>query len=443
MTESPAFPQQIIARKRDGGVLTSGDIDHFVAGLCDQSWSDAQVSALAMAILCRGMDTRERTALTRGMTRSGTILQWPRQGLRGPLLDKHSTGGVGDKVSLILAPILAACDCHVPMISGRGLAHTGGTLDKLETIEGFNTQIPEPRFQAIVREVGCAIVGQSAALAPADRRLYAIRDVTGTVPSRPLIVASILSKKLAAGLDGLVMDIKCGSGGFMTTAEQARQLAVEIIDTAAVLGLPAHALVTDMNAPLGTTVGHALEVTEALDFLSGEHRDARLGEVTLKLCAQALALGGTSDPEHAVEAALASGRAAEFFARMVAAQGGPSDIFAMPKPVPRAPVKIPLVAAQDGAFAGFDALQTGTLVMSMGGGRRQASDRIDPGVGLSHLCPPGTVVQRGDRLALVHGNDRDAAQTATRELSQQIHYDTDSSGPPLILDTLRCKATSN
>jgi len=429
-----AFPQQIIARKRDGGTLSESDIESFVAGLCDNAWSDAQVAALAMAIVCRGMQAEERTTLTRSMLHSGNVLKWPGDRLRGPVVDKHSTGGVGDKVSLILAPLLAACGCHVPMISGRGLAHTGGTLDKLESIPGFRTDMPLPGFQRIVEEIGCAIVGQSAELVPADRRFYAIRDVTGTVPSKALIVASILSKKLAAGLAGLVMDIKCGSGGFMTKREDASQLAREIVATAKQLGLPTRALITDMGVPLGTSVGHALEIREVLNFLSGGHRDPRLAEVTLALCKQALAVSDVADADASLNQALDSGRAAEYFARMVAAQGGPTDVFAGAVKLAQAPAQKPLTANDDGFFAGLDALQVGTLVLSLGGGRQQVSDPIDAAVGFSDLCPPGTPVQRGDPLAVVHARDAAAADAVIASLSGLVRLDS-SVPKPVIFET--------
>jgi thymidine phosphorylase len=286
------LPAEVIAAKRDGGTLTPAQIGHFVDGLVNGSWSDSQAAALAMAILLRGMGRAETVALTSAMTNSGERLDWADAGFTGPILDKHSTGGVGDKVSLVLAPIVAACGGVVPMISGRGLGHTGGTLDKLEALPGYNVDPSRDTLLATLRDCGCAIVGASAALAPADRRLYAIRDVTATVESVPLITASILSKKLAAGLQGLVLDVKTGSGAFAPSLDAARTLAQSLVDVARGAGLPARALITDMSQVLGTTAGNALELQETLDYLRGTAREPRLHEVTLALAAQMLHLGG-------------------------------------------------------------------------------------------------------------------------------------------------------
>ena len=289
---STAFlPQEIIRRKRDGGALGDDEIAFFVRGLTDGSIAEGQVAAFAMAVFFRGMAMGERVALTRAMAQSGRTLDWSGADLPGPVLDKHSTGGVGDKVSLMLAPLLAACGAAVPMISGRGLGHTGGTLDKLDSIPGYRTAPDLALFRKVVAEAGCAIIGQTADLAPADRRLYAIRDVTATVELIPLITASILSKKLAAGLQGLVMDVKFGSGAFMAEPERARELAESIAAVATGAGLPTTALLTDMNQVLGRTAGHALEVREAIDWLTGKARDRRLDEVTLALGAELLLLG--------------------------------------------------------------------------------------------------------------------------------------------------------
>ncbi|HVW18208.1 MAG TPA: thymidine phosphorylase, partial [Solirubrobacteraceae bacterium] len=329
---------ELIRRKRDGAELSSEEIAFLVGGLTDGSLTDAQAGALAMAICWRGMTDAERVALTGAMTRSGEVLDWSGVNLPGPILDKHSTGGVGDKVSLLLAPIVAACGGAVPMISGRGLGHTGGTLDKLESIPGYDVAPDDARLRRAVARVGCAIVGQTGTLAPADRRLYAIRDATGTVESIPLITASILSKKLAAGLDALVMDVKAGSGAFMAGLDGARELARSIVDVARGNGLPATALVTDMDSVLGRTAGNAVEVREAIDHLTGAASDPRLREVTLALCAELLALGGLhADPARALD----SGAAAERFAAMVAELGGPADLLERPDAhLPRAPVVV-------------------------------------------------------------------------------------------------------
>ena len=282
----------IIRRKRDGGVLSDEEIQFFVDGLADESLPAEQVSALAMAIFLNSMSFDEAATLTLAMARSGTILEWDPNEFDGPVVDKHSTGGVGDKVSFLLAPIMAACGCYVPMISGRGLGHTGGTTDKAESIPGYNATPGLVTFREVVRDVGCAIIGQTPDLAPADRRFYSIRDVTGTVESVPLITASILSKKIAAGLQGLVMDVKVGNGAFMENMDRARELAFSIIGTAAKAGPKTHAVVTDMNEVLGTTAGNALEIAESVRFLRNEVREPRLNDVTLALCAEMLLVAG-------------------------------------------------------------------------------------------------------------------------------------------------------
>ena len=332
MTSTSFFPQEIIRKKRDGGTLGEDEIAFFVRGLTDGAISEGQVAAFAMAVFFRGMSMDERTALTRAMTASGTVLEWP--DAPGPVLDKHSTGGIGDKVSLMLAPILAACGAVVPMISGRGLGHTGGTLDKLDSIAGYATAPDLATLRRAVAEAGCAIVGQTAELAPADRRLYAIRDVTATVESVPLITASILSKKLAAGLDRLVMDVKFGSGAFVVRIEEASELAESIVAVAGAAGLPCAALLTDMNQVLGRSAGNAVEVREAIEYLTGAARERRLHEVTAALAAELLVMSGLAPDDSVaramIETALDTGAAAERFARMAAALGGPSDLMERP-----------------------------------------------------------------------------------------------------------------
>jgi thymidine phosphorylase len=407
--------QELIRRKRDGGDLAGHEIEWLVRGITDGSVSDAQVGALAMAVFLRGMTPDERVALTGAMMRSGDVLDWSDAGLPGPVLDKHSTGGVGDKVSLLLAPIVAACGGVVPMISGRGLGHTGGTLDKLESIPGYDAVPDAERLRAVVARAGCAIVGQTARLAPADRRLYAIRDATGTVESLPLIVASILSKKLAAGLDALVMDVKVGSGAFMTDLDTARELAQAIVEVAAGNGLPASALITDMDRVLGRTAGNALEVREAIDHLTGAAADERLLEVTLGLCRELLALGGIeADPGEA----LRSGAAAERFAAMVAALGGPVDLLEAPeRHLPGAPVVRAALPERDGVVTAVDVRAVGMAVVTLGGGRRHEAEDVDHAVGLSEVAAPGERVGTADRpLALVHARDDAAAEAAVRAL---------------------------
>ena len=428
------LPQEIIARKRDRRVLTTAEIEAIVQGLTDGRLGDAQAGAFAMAVVLNGMDEAETVALTRAMAASGQTLHW--DDLPGPALDKHSSGGIGDKVSLILAPLLAAAGAFVPMVSGRGLGHTGGTLDKLESLPGFTTRPDLATFQRIVREVGCAIVGQTDDLTPADRRLYAIRDVTATVESRPLIVASILSKKLAVGSAGLVMDVKCGNGAFMTTLDDARALGRTIADVATAAGLPTNAVVTDMNQCLGRTAGNALEVAEAVAFLKGERRDPRLAEVTLTLGAELLQLAG-SDPNARtrLERHLADGSAAERFARMVAAQGGPRDVLA--RAAPPAPVVVTVPAAASGWITAIATRELGLAVIELGGGRTSPEQTIDHAVGLADVRGLGERVEAGDPLALVHGrNDDQARQIATRLAAAFTIGDTPPAVSPVILERL-------
>jgi thymidine phosphorylase len=406
--------QEVIRRKRDGHALSAEEIEWLVAGITDGSLSDAQVGALAMAIVINGMQGEERVALTGAMTRSGEVLTWD---LDRPVLDKHSTGGVGDKVSLLLAPIVAACGGAVPMISGRGLGHTGGTLDKLDAIPGYDTAPGRERFAAAVRAAGCAIIGQTGDLAPADRRLYAIRDATGTVESIPLIVASILSKKLAAGLDALVMDVKVGSGAFLPELEQARELAEAIVEVAVGNGLPTVAVLTDMDRVLGRTAGNAVEVREAIDHLTGAiSGDDRLIEVTIALCEQLLALKGLdADPRTALQ----SGAAAEAFARMVVELGGPSTLLERPDDhLAKAPVTVEAHAERDGVVAAVDVRAVGLAIIDLGGGRRREDDAIDHAVGLTEIAEPGERVGPGGRpVALVHARDEDAAERAAQAVS--------------------------
>ncbi|TXM96647.1 thymidine phosphorylase, partial [Methylobacterium sp. WL122] len=362
------LPQETIRRKRDGATLEPAEIADFIAGLTDGRVGEGQAAAFAMAVFFQGMSIAERVALTQAMTRSGSVLAW---NLSGPVLDKHSTGGIGDAVSLVLAPMVAACGGYVPMISGRGLGHTGGTLDKLASIPGYDATPDLDRFRRVVSEVGCAIIGQTADLAPADRRLYAIRDVTGTVESLDLITASILAKKLAAGLDGLVMDVKVGSGAFMAGIDAARALADSIVAVANGAGLRTVALITDMDAPLASAAGNGLEVAYAVDYLAGR-REPRFHAVTLALAAEMLVAGGLAPDLDAaatmLEASLASGRAAETFSRMLAALGGPADLMEHPtRHLPAAPV-IREVRAE-GKVARVATRAIGLAVIGLGGGR--------------------------------------------------------------------------
>ena len=433
-------PSEIIRIKRDGGVLGAAQLQSFVDGLASGDWADSQAAALAMAILLRGMDTAETVALTAAMTRSGEVLQWGDTGLHGPILDKHSSGGVGDKISLMLAPIVAAAGAVVPMISGRGLSHTGGTLDKLEALPGYRVDVDRATLLATLRGAGCAIVGASARLAPADRRLYAIRDVTATVESVPLITASILSKKLAAGLQGLVLDVKVGSGAFTPTLAQARELAHSLVRTAAGAGLPARALITDMNAVLGRTAGNALEVQEAIAFLKNEPGCARQRSVTLALCAELLHLGGlcvsVQDASATAERALTSGAAAERFARMVALLGGPRDVLRDAGLV-AAPVQREVAAVRGGFVAGVDVRALGLAIVGLGGGRRKPGDAVDPRVGLAQVLAPGAAVAVGEPLAVVHAADLAAAEDAVAAVQQAFRLaDRPPPAEPLIHETV-------
>ena len=409
--------QEIIRRKRDGAALSDAEIAFLVRGITDGSIGDGQVAAFAMAVFFRGMTMDERVALTRAMTASGTVLDWSGHRPSGPLLDKHSTGGVGDKVSLVLAPLVAACGGLVPMISGRGLGHTGGTLDKLDSIPGYDTAPDLAAFRRTVEHAGCAIIGQTAELAPADRRLYAIRDVTATVESIPLITASILSKKATAGLAGLIMDVKTGSGAFARDEAVAVELAESIVAVAEGAGLPCVALITSMNQVLGRSAGNALEVGEAIAYLTGAARDPRLHEVVMALGAELLVLGGL-DPEPGaargrLEAALDSGAAAERFARMVAALGGPSDLIEDPdRHLPAAAVVRPALPEVPGVIGAMDLRRIGLAVVELGGGRRDAADRIDHGVGLSEVAGIGEAVGPERPLALVHARSPAAAEAA-------------------------------
>lgn len=413
-----AIPQEIIKRKRNGGVLNEAEIRQFVQGLTDDSFSDSQAAALAMAIYLNGMTVPETVALTLAMRDSGTVLQWP--GLNGPVVDKHSTGGVGDKVTLMLAPMVAACGAFMPSIAGRGLGHTGGTVDKLEAIPGYSCTQPLTKIRLLLPELGCVIVGQSSELAPADRRLYGIRDVTATVESIPLITASILSKKLSEGLDALVMDVKVGNGAIMATAEDASALAHSIVNTATGAGVATRALITDMNQILGTTAGNALEVVETLDYLTGKYREPRLHQLTLELGANMLLLGKRYQDKAAAIAALehslSSGKAAEIFAKMVSALGGPADLLERPDNyLAQAPVVVPVLAPQTGKLVYTDTVGLGMAVVRLGGGRSHPAQQIDPAVGFSNIVAAGTEVSAGEPIAMVHAATSEAAAVAQAE----------------------------
>ncbi len=424
------LPQEIIIKKRDGGVLTKDEIGGFIAGLTHGTVSEAQAAAFAMAVFFRDMTLPERVALTEAMRDSGTVLDW--SDLNGPVVDKHSTGGVGDNVSLMLAPILAACGVYVPMISGRGLGHTGGTLDKFDSIPGYTTQPDNQLFRKVTREAGCAIIGQTADLAPADKILYAIRDVTGTVENVSLITASILSKKLAAGLDALILDVKTGSGAFMPTLDKSRELARSLVAVANGAGTKTAALITDMNQPLASAAGNALEVRNAVDFLTGAHRDARLYDVTLGLCAAALSLTGfKGDAKKACEVALWSGQATEHFARMVAMLGGPADFVEhMDRHLAPAPIVRDVFAAGTGVVTAIDTRAVGMAVVALGGGRRMPSDKIDHTVGFDRLLGLGGQADRETPIARLHARDAASAADAERRLISA--YRLGGAAPPTL-----------
>jgi len=421
------IPQEIIRRKRDGLHLDPEEISGFVEALSSGQISEGQAAAFAMAVFFRGMSRDETVALTLAMRDSGDVLSWNEVGK--PIADKHSTGGVGDNVSLMLAPIVAACGLAVPMISGRGLGHTGGTLDKLEAIPGYNVMPDEMLFRKAVRDAGCAIIGQTGDLAPADKRLYAIRDVTATVDSIPLITASILSKKLAAGLETLVLDVKVGNGAFMRDMEEARSLARSLVDVANGAGLPTAALITDMNQPLGDAAGNAVEIANCLDFLHGQKAGTRLEDVVMSFASEMLVQGGAAGTlengrAKAVEA-LASGKAMEAFARMVAALGGPIDFVQRPAQyLPVAPVVVPVPAGQSGWLTSCRTRDVGMIVVELGGGRRKPSDTVDPSVGLSGILPMGTRVEKGEPIAFVHAASQDAAARAVDRVLDSYTIDT-------------------
>ncbi len=433
MVAADFLPQEIIRSKRDGSRLTDTEIEQFVGGLTDGSIGDGQAAALAMAVFFQGMDIDERVALTRAMSRSGDTMHWNRSDLHGPVIDKHSTGGVGDKVSLMLAPLVAACGGHVPMISGRGLGHTGGTLDKLESIPGYITKPDNELFHSVVAGVGCAIIGQTSNLAPADGRLYAIRDVTATVESVPLITASILSKKLAAGLDALVMDVTFGNGAFMSDLVRAEELAHSIVAVARSAGLVTNALLTDMNQVLGSTAGNAVEVREAIDWLTGASDDTRLTEVVLALGAEMLVLGGlAADIQSATArliAARGAGAAAERFQAMVTALGGPGDLVDNPAAHLRAAeVTHRVAASHDGYVESVDTRSVGLVVVALGGGRLRVEDEVDHSVGLTDVLAVGECVDGGRPLAVVHARSDSEAMIAADAL--RAAYSIGDVAPP-------------
>jgi pyrimidine-nucleoside phosphorylase/thymidine phosphorylase len=407
----PMRAVDLIRRKRDGGGLSAGEIGWLVGGITTGEVPDYQWAALLMAIVCRGMDADETAALTQAMLHSGTVVDLA--DIPGPKVDKHSTGGVGDSTSLVLAPVAAACGITVPMVSGRGLGHTGGTLDKLESIPGFRIDLDVAAYRRIARDCGLVLCGQSAEIAPADRFLYALRDATATVESIPLITASILSKKLAEGIDALVLDVKTGDGAFMTRADDARALAASLTSIGRSLGTPVRALLTSMDEPLGRGVGNALEVREAIACLRGEGA-SDLTELSLELAAEMLVAGGVAaDPEAALDrcrAAIASGAALERLRRVVVAQGRDGRVCDEPEAVlPRATRTETLRADRAGCVVQLRAAAVGQAAMLLGAGRATVDARIDPAAGVVLRRKAGERVAAGDVLAELHFNPPHAA----------------------------------
>lgn len=417
------FPQEIIRKKRNRQTLEKSEIEFFVKGITDGTIADAQAAALTMAIFLNGFTKEETIALTLSMRDSGDVLDW--KSLDGPVIDKHSSGGVGDKVSLMLAPMIAACGGFVPMISGRGLGHTGGTLDKFDSIPGYQTQPSNELFAKTVKEIGCAIIGQTGNLAPADKKIYAIRDVCGTVESIPLITASILSKKLAAGLNCLVMDLKCGNGAFMDNIEDARELAKSIVSVANGAGTKTNAVLTDMNQVLGKTAGNAVEVMEAVEYLKGKNVDSRLHTVTMELCAELLVSANLAkdlkDAENKLQKNLDNGQALEAFAKMVSALGGPKDFCDNPdKYLPKAKIIRPVFSKTEGYVSAMQTRDIGLSIIGLKGGRTHPDQKLDYATGFTNFCQIGDKADAHTPLAFIHAQTEEDFKQAETELQNFI-----------------------
>ena len=433
------FPQEIIRKKRDGKTLSTEEINFFVKGITDGSIADSQTAALTMAIFLNGFNKNETVDLTLSMRDSGDVLKW---NLNGPVIDKHSSGGVGDKVSLMLAPILAACGGFVPMISGRGLGHTGGTLDKFDSIKGYNTLPSNELFVKTVEEVGCAIIGQTGNLAPADKKIYAIRDVCATVESINLITASILSKKLAAGLDYLVMDLKCGNGAFMDNIDDACALARSIVDVANGAGTKTTALVTNMSEVLGYTVGNALEVIESVEYLKNQNVNKRLDIVTKELCSELLVSCGLyktkEDAMLKINQVLANGEALERFAKMVSMLGGPTDFVQRAEEyMPKAQIVKPVFADKKGYVASMKTRDIGMLIVGLKGGRVHPDQKLDYATGFSSFCQVGDYVDEKTPLAYIHAQTEEDYQKTADELKKLICVEEEYKLSPVIIDSVR------
>jgi pyrimidine-nucleoside phosphorylase len=431
------FPQHIIARKRDGQALTREEIAAFVRGATDGSWADYQLSAMLMAIVCRGMTPQETAHYTEAMMHSGVVADL--SSLKRPKADKHSTGGVGDKVSLHLAPMVAACGVAVPMISGRGLGHTGGTLDKLESIPGFSVNLPLDAYRRQLEKIGLALIGQTADLAPADKKLYALRDVTATVESIPLICGSILSKKLAEGIDVLVLDVKFGRGAFMKDKAKARELAQALVSVATAMGKPTRAVLTAMDEPLGRGVGNALEVAESIECLKGRGPEDTM-EVTYALGEQMLLLAKVvatrQEARAKLKKTLLEGTALEKFKDLIAAQGGDARIADEPARLPQARIQESLGAAQAGYVAEVDAMGVALAALRLGAGRAKAEDKIDHAVGVSGLVKIGEKVGQGAPLAVIHANDAGALAEAKAMLAKAVVVRAGETTPVRLIEEL-------
>lgn len=437
-SQPPAlFPQQVIARKRDGHALRSEEIAAFVSGATTGSWADYQLSAMLMAVFLRGMDSAETAALTEGMMRSGIVADL--SAVRLPKVDKHSTGGVGDKISLPLAPMVAACGVAVPMISGRGLGHTGGTLDKLESIPGFRVGLTLDEYRAQMERLGVALIGQTRELAPADRKLYSLRDVTATVECIPLICASILSKKLAEGIDSLVLDVKFGRGAFMREKARARELARAMVDVAVRMGKPTRALLTSMDQPLGRAVGNAVEVAESIECLRGRG-PADIMELTLALGAQMLLLAGVERDEAAARVRLQrtvdDGSALAKFAQIIEAQGGDARVIDKPGLLPQAPVRLPVPAPRAGFVSDVDPMRVALAALRLGAGRTRAEDGVNPSVGVDALLQRGERIEAGQPLAWVLAADRSAGAVAVSEIAAAFTVGDAAPSPIALVDEL-------
>lgn len=433
------LPQEIIRKKRNNQFLTKEDINAFIKGVTNKDIVDAQIAAFTMAAFLNGLNEEETVDLTLAMRDSGDVLSWH---LDGPVVDKHSTGGVGDKVSLVLGPILAACGAYVPMISGRGLGHTGGTLDKLDSIKGYQTAPSNELFQKTVESVGCAIIGQTGDLAPADKRIYAVRDVCATVESIPLITASILSKKLASGLDDLVMDVKFGKGAFMESIEDARALAQSIVNVANGAGTKTTALLTDMNSVLGRNVGNALEVLESVEYLKGQKVNNRLDEVTKALCVEALVLTklakNKEEAASKIEKVLRSGEALKKFEKMVYALGGPADFVQNPMGyMPRASIVRPVFASREGYVCEMQTRDIGLLLIELKGGRTDPSQTVDHATGFTDFVQIGDRVDEKTPLCYVHAQTETDFENVAAKLHSLIKIDEKPKENPVILEEIR------